>query len=66
MTRTVGEVREWLNRADVLMLLSGIPDRRFESYPLRQRSRCREHFLYERGSLEPKVQVSVLRRAPGC
>jgi hypothetical protein len=34
-TRTIGEVREWLNRADVLMLLSGIPDRRFESYPLR-------------------------------
>ena len=54
MKRTVGEVREWLNRADVLMLLSGIPDRRFESYPLRQRLRCRERFLYGRGLAEQR------------
>src|SRR5918994_4920192 len=64
MQRTVGEVREWLNRADILVLLSEIPDRRFESYPLRQRLKCRERFLYERCLARTKVHVSVLRRAP--
>jgi hypothetical protein len=28
--------------------------------------RCRERFLYERWLAGTKVQVSVLRRAPGC